>query len=140
MNSTIIKWVLGSFITMAVLAAPFSTRAADGSTNAPTVSAPALQHKKQPTLPYHGKLVSVDTKAKTLTVGTLVLLVSDHTRIVKDGQPAMLEQGIVGENVTGAYRKYDDGKLHAVSINFGARAELKRRQPTAPTNAVATPN
>jgi hypothetical protein len=121
------------------LAAPLSTRA-DGSTNLPTAPQPAPLHKRQPTFPYHGKLVAVDTKAKTLTVGTMVLLVSNHTRIVKDGQPGMLEQGVVGEYVNGAYRKSDDGKLHAVSINFGAHAAIKPRQPAATTNAAATPN
>jgi hypothetical protein len=140
MNSKMIKWILGSLMAMAVLATPFSTRAADGSTNLPTAPQPAPLHKKPANLPYHGKLVSLDTKAKTLTVGTMVLLVSSHTHIVKDGQPATLEQGVVGENVSGAYRKSDDGKLHAVSIFYGTRPELKRRQPAGATNAVTTPN
>jgi hypothetical protein len=140
MNSKMTNWVLGSVMAMAVLAAPLSTRASDGSTNLPTAPQPAPLHKRQPALPYHGKVVAVDTKAKTLTVGTMVLLVSNHTHIVKDGQPATLEQGVIGEYVNGAYRKSDDGKLRAISINFGAHGEIKHRQPAAATNALATPN
>jgi hypothetical protein len=145
MNSKMIKWGLSSLMAMAVLTAPLSTQAADPGTNAPATAPIAPLHKRQPVLPYHGKIVAVDNKAKTLTVtltvGTLVLLVSNHTRIVKDGQPSMLEQGVVGEYVSGAYRKSDDGKLHALSISFGTHAEAKHRQPTAgSTNGVAAPN
>jgi len=136
-----IKWGLSSLMAMAVLASPLSTQAADPGTNAPANPPVAPVHKLQPAFPYHGKIVAIDNRAKTLTVGTLVLLVSNHTHIIKDGQPATLDQGVVGQFVAGAYRKSDNGKLHAIAINFGAHQQPKQRQPTASTtNGAATPN
>ena len=135
------KWGLSSLMAMAVLASPLSTQAADPAANAPTNAPVAPLHKRQPAFPYHGKIVAIDNRAKTLTVGTLVLLVSNHTHIIKDGQPATLEQGVVGQFVAGAYRKSEDGKLHAIAINFGAHQPPKQRQPSiGTTNGLTAPN
>ena len=71
--------------------------------------------------PFHGNLKAVDTSAKTLTVGTLTLQITSDTKITKDGKPATLADGVVGEPVSGAYTKTADGKLNAVVVHFGAK-------------------
>jgi hypothetical protein len=92
------------------------------ATNAP---APAGQTpanpKKHGPLPFHGNLSAADTKAMTLTVGTLTMQVTSDTKIAKDGKAATLADGVVGDPVGGVYKKTDDGKLNAISVHFGAR-------------------
>jgi hypothetical protein len=55
---------------------------------------------------------AVDASAMTLTVGTLTLQITSDTKITKDGKSATLADGVVGEQVSGAYKKTDDGKLN----------------------------
>ena len=76
-------------------------------------------------MPFHGKVTAVDTNAMTLTVGTLTLQVTSDTKITKDGKPAKLSDGVVGEPVRGSYKKTDDGKLNAVTVHFGVKGEGK---------------
>ena len=54
-----------------------------------------------------------------------------HTKITKDGKPAALSDGVVGERVSGSYKKTADGKLDAVTIYFGgsSRSQEKGRHP-----------
>jgi hypothetical protein len=116
--------VLGLFAAVLV-ALPVLSRAE--GTNAPAASnqtTPA-KPKKHDSLPFHGKLSAVDTNAKTLTVGTLTLQITSDTKITKDGQPATLSEGVVGESVGGAYKKTADGKLEAVVLHFGAKPKKK---------------
>ena len=67
----------------------------------------------------------MDTNAKTLTVGALTLQVTPDTKITKDGQPATLLDGVVGQPVSGSYKKTNDGKLNAVTVHFGAKSGEK---------------
>ncbi len=67
----------------------------------------------------------MDTSAKTLTVGTLTLQITSDTKITKDGQPATLSDGVVGEPVGGTYTKTADGKLNALIVHFGAKPKKK---------------
>ena len=64
----------------------------------------------------------------TFTVGTLTLQVTSDTLITKDGKSATLADGVVGEQVSGAYKKTDDGKLNATSVHFGAKAEKAKKE------------
>ena len=118
-----------SLFAAALVAMPALSRAEGSSTNAPAVpgQTPA-QPKKHGNPPFHGNLSAVDTKAMTLTVGTLTLQVTPDTKITKDGKSATLADGVVGEQVSGAYKKTDDGKLNATSIHFGAKAENKNKE------------
>jgi hypothetical protein len=50
--------------------------------------------------------------------------------ITKDGQPAALGDGAVGQPVAGAYKKADDGTLNATTVRFGG----KKKKETAPAN------
>ena len=102
-----------TLIAAALVAVPAISRAED-STNAPAAQAPV--HKKSHGLPYHGKVSAVDANAMTFTVGKMTIGISSTTKITKDGKPAVFSDITVGENVTGSYKKGDDGKLTASSV------------------------
>src|SRR5258708_35790873 len=51
--------------------------------------------------PFHGKLGALDKVAKTITVGKRTFQITSATKIKKAGKPAMLEDGVVGETVSG---------------------------------------
>jgi hypothetical protein len=110
------------------LVTPVLLRADDSSTNsmqsatAPDV-APAKPAKHKRGLPFHGKLDEVDTNAMTLTVGSRTFAITSKTKITKDGQPAVLADGIIGQPVSGYYRTNDDGDLDAVTVHFGAHVK-----------------
>src|ERR1700690_96259 len=119
--------ILGLLTTLVAL--PGLSRAQDAGANPPPAAdqtAPAKPKKHNP--PFNGKVGAVDVGAKTLTVGTLALQVTSDTRVTKDGKPATLADGVVGEPVSGAYTKTADGKLDATTIHFGARAEKKKQE------------
>jgi len=138
MKRTILKITALSLFAAAIAAAPTVTRAQD-ATNTPmaadqafvqTTNAP-VKHKKHDTMPFHGKLSAIDTNAMTLTVGTHTFEITSETKITKDGQPAVLSDGVVGEMARGAYKKGADGKSSATSVHFGAKSagEKKKANP-----------
>lgn len=81
--------------------------------------------KKPAPHPFHGKLAAVDKNAKTITVGTSTFQVTAETLIFKDGKPATLEDGVVGEPATGYVKPAADGKLNATKVTFGAKPDAK---------------
>jgi len=83
--------------------------------------------------PVHGKLAAVDLTAKTLKVADTTYEVTSTTRIMKDGKPATLEDGVVGENVSIVWAE-KDGQKEARSVYFGTRPERKKHAPPAATN------
>jgi hypothetical protein len=108
----------------AILAVPALSRAQDNTANAPAAaekSKPAKKHSG--VLPFHGKLVSVDSDAMTLTVGKRTFQITSETKITKDGKPAVLADGVAGEPVSGSYKKAEDGTLTAATVHFGAKAK-----------------
>jgi hypothetical protein len=114
-----------SLFAAAIVAMPVSAQAQDTtSTNAP--AAPA-KHKKHDTVPFHGKLSAIDTKAMTLTVGERTFEITSDTKITKDGKPATLADGVVSETVGGAYKKDAAGKLIATSVHFGGKADGEKK-------------
>lgn len=124
MKKHVAKITTLSLLAAAIIAAPALLRAADVSTNAPVTVVPKPGIHSG--IPFHGKVTAVDANAMTLTVGNLTLQVTSDTKISKDGKPAKLSDGVVGEQVRGAYRKSDGGKLNsATTIHFGAKGEGK---------------
>jgi hypothetical protein len=121
MTKNISKITVLTLFAAALVAMPVLSRAE--GTNAPAVSDQTTQPqpKRHDALPFHGNLKAVDTSAKTLTVGTLTLQITSDTRITRDGKPAVLSDGVVGESVGGAYKKTADGGLDAVIVHFGAK-------------------
>ena len=129
MAKKISKIAVLSLFAAALVAMPALSRAEGASTNAPASSdqTPA-KPKKHVNLPFHGNLSAIDTKAMTLTVDTLTLQVTSDTLITKDGKSATLADGVVGELVSGVYKKTNNGKLNATSVHFGAKAEMKKKE------------
>ena len=123
MTKNISKITILSLFAAALVAMPALSRAE--VTNAPAASGQTTQTKPKKNPPFHGNLKAVDTSAKTLTVGTLTLQITSDTKITKDGQPATLSDGVVGEPVGGAYTKTADGKLNALIVHFGAKPKKK---------------
>jgi len=75
--------------------------------------------------PFHGKLAAVDQVAKTITCGKSVYQITSQTKIIKDGQPATLAEGVVGEPVSGYVVPAEGGKMAAKSVRFGPKPEAK---------------
>ena len=118
-----------SLLAAAFVALSVLSGAEGAGTNAPASSdQPAVKPGKHGNLPFHGNLSAVDLKAMTLTVGTLTLHVTAETTIIRDGKSATLADGVVGEPVSGAYKKTSDGKLNATSIHFASTAENKKKE------------
>ena len=53
--------------------------------------------KKKTAHPFHGNLAAVDKTAKTIKVGESIYQITSETKIIKDGKPATLDDGVVGE-------------------------------------------
>jgi hypothetical protein len=115
----------------AILVVPALTRAQD-ATNAPaaTQTPPAKKHAatSSATLPFRGTVSAMDTNAMTLTVEKRTFNMTSETIVTKDGKPAVLANGVVGEPVRGAYKKNADGKLDAVTIRFGGAAGATKKE------------
>lgn len=118
------QFALFSLVAAALIAAPSAVRAEDTAAPAApatTETKPAKQ-KNADAIPYHGKVVAVDATAMTITVGEDKLIVTTETKISKDGAKAKLADIVVGDKVTGSYKKGADGKMTAVSIHDGKKA------------------
>ena len=126
MTKNISKITVLSLFAAALVAMPALSRAEGTGTNATASSGQTpAKPRKHVSLPFHGNLSAVDAKAMTFTVDTLTLQVTPDTLITRDGKSATLADGVVGELVSGAYKKTNDGKLTATSLHFGAKAEKK---------------
>jgi len=95
----------------------------------PVAPAPAPPAKKRSTTPqFHGTLTAVDTNAMTLTVEKRTFNMTSETIVTKDGKPAVLADGAVGDAVRGEYKKGAGGKLDAVTIQFGGNTDDKKKK------------
>jgi hypothetical protein len=126
MKTNSVKITLAGLFAAAFIYLPAQLRAQE-STNTPAATAPAKPKPARESLPFTGKLVSVDTNAMTFTVAKRTFAVTSETRINKAGKPATLSEGGVGETVSGAYKKAADGTLHASTVNFGPKAEKEKK-------------
>jgi hypothetical protein len=126
-------------VAAALALVPSISRSQDASstTNAPAQTPPKKHHGA---IPFHGKVVAVDTSAETLTVGKLILNVTSTTKIsnATNGEPAILSDIIVGENVGGSYKKDAAGQLNAQTIHIGVKAKKKKADDSSnSTNSVS---
>ncbi|MGA3284847.1 MAG: DUF5666 domain-containing protein [Verrucomicrobiota bacterium] len=122
MKKQIVKLTLSLFAA-AIVTAPVLSRAQDNGTNppaAPGQTEPAKPKKHEGSV-FRGSVSAVDAKAMTLTIGKRTFEVTSETKITKNGQPAILSDIAVGDKVGGAYKKTDDGKLAATTINDGKK-------------------
>jgi len=132
----IIKFTSMSLLAVALVVSPGLSRAQDTATNAPAASATAPVVKKKGTLPFHGKIATIDAAGATFTVGELVLNVTSTTKISStNGVPATLADFKVGDAVAGAYKKTPEGKLNVTTLHLGGKA--KKKKAVAPVPATA---
>lgn len=134
MKKYIAKVTAVSLLATAMIVLPVVARAqnANADASAPTETTPKA--KKHHLIPFRGKLVAVDVEAKTLKVGKRTFQITSETKILKDGEPATLTDGVIGERVRGAYMKTDDDKLEVVTLHFGAKNAPKHKKPSADKN------
>jgi len=128
MMKSVLKLGAVSLLVAAIAGLPLQLVAQ--STNAPTTDKKAGAAKKDSTAkkgshPFHGKLAVVDKTAKTIKVGESVYQITSATKITKAGKPATLEDGVVGDPVSGFVKPSDDGKMNATTVHFGAKADDK---------------
>jgi hypothetical protein len=127
------QMTLLGLLAAALVALPASSRAEGPNANEGPASTEKPPHGKPDKTdkpgkrgtPFHGKLAAVDAGAMTITVGTMIIHVNADTKVTRHGQPATLADGTVGEPVSGAYQKADDGQLNATVVHFGGKSEGK---------------
>jgi len=130
-----------SLFAAAIVAAPAFSRAQDMTNQAPAVTpaapaaapdqtTPAPVKPKKQGLVFKGTVSAVDTNAMTLTVETRTFDITSDTKITKSGEPATLSDIAVGDKVSGAYKKSEDGKLNATTVRDGK----KKKDAAAPAN------
>jgi hypothetical protein len=78
---------------------------------------------KRDTVPFNGKIASVDKDAKTFTIGERTFQITAETKIMKAGKAATLGDAVVGEEVGGVAKKSEDGKLMVTSVRFGPKPD-----------------
>jgi len=64
------------------------------------------------------KIESIDKEKRTITMGSKTYIVTQNTKITKDGAPFEFEKVEAGMTATGSYRKLDDGTLQLVSLKI----------------------
>ncbi len=117
------KICLTSLTVAAIGLMPIALRAEPTNKAATKAAAESKETAKKPVAgPFHGKLAALDKSLKTITVGKRTFQVTSETQIKKAGKPATLEDGIVGEEVSGYVKPDESGKLIATKVNFGPKA------------------
>ena len=119
---------IGAVGLLAVAIAAMPAQLLAQSTNKPAADTKAAVKKdttakKKQAHPFHGKLAAVDKVAKTIKVGESIYQITSETKITKAGKPATLEDGVVGEPVSGYVKPTGDGKMTATMVRFGAKVE-----------------
>lgn len=124
MKRTVLKIAGLSLLVVAVALAPVQGFAQENQKEkAKAPSAEKAAPKGERAIPFRGKVGAINKTAKTVTVGERVFHITPETRIVKGGKPAKLEDGVIGDEIGGSYRKGSDGKLTAAMVRFGPRPE-----------------
>jgi hypothetical protein len=118
MKKVMVRACLLAILATAVTGTTVQLRAQE--TNTPAVERDNSR-KRPAVLPFHGKLKAIDPAAQTILVHDLTIHVPAQIRIDKSGAAATLADGVVGEMVSGGYRKTSEGKLVATTIHFGPK-------------------
>ena len=122
-----------SLLAVSILGLPLAASAQ--STNTPPAEKKSSKKDSARGHGIHGKLVSVDKTEKTIMVGKSTYQVTSETKITKDGQPATLEDGIVGEPCSGYVKTNEVGKVYLSTLHFGAPPEKKSSKKSDSTTA-----
>jgi hypothetical protein len=120
---------IGAVSVLAAAIAAMPAQLLAQSTNKPTAEKKAgaakkeSEAKKKSARPFRGKLAAVDKTAKTIQVGKSIYYITSETKITKAGQPATLDDGVVGEPTSGYVKPAEDGKMTATTLRFGPKVE-----------------
>jgi len=125
MTKSLLKIGALSFLAAALVASPAQVLAQSTNKPAADKKAAAKGEKKSRSIPFEGNIASIDKAAKTVTVGKRTFQITSETKIFKADKPALLEEGAVGDYVTGSYQKAGEEKLVAHSIYFGGKNKGK---------------
>jgi hypothetical protein len=123
MVKTIGKLTLAGILAAVILGVPVRMSAQD-QPKPPVPPAATAPQPKAKSPPFKGKLGAVDKTAKTITLDDKLkrtFQITSETKLMKNGKPATLDDGVVGDPVTGTYQKGDDGKLVAKTVYFGGK-------------------
>lgn len=82
-----------------------------------------LQNKADKTAPFKGKVEALDAAAKTITVDNMIIVVTDSTKLSKEGKTITLADIKVGDLAHGKTRQNADGKSEAVSVTIGTHVK-----------------
>lgn len=126
-SSLIIGVCIATLVLCAPVTTPAKTNAAPAPSATPAASASPMAKtatgKANRSVPFRGKIASVDAKAKTFTVAgketSRVVKITDQTAITKQGVAATMKDVVANEEVRGLYWKKEDGSLEAKSIRLG---------------------
>jgi len=116
---------IGALALLAAALAGAPAQLVAQTTNNPAAAKKDGAKKSTGAHPFHGKLAAVDKIAKTIKVGKSVYQITSESKITKDGKPAVLEDGVVGEPVTGYVKPAADGKMVVRTVHFGAKTAAK---------------
>jgi hypothetical protein len=118
--------ILGMMVLPSQLFAQITNKTAAEKRPTTETKEPSKTEKKSSAGPFHGKLAAMDKIAKTITVGKRTFQITSETKIKKAGKFATLEDGVVGEDVSGYVKpSAADGKLVATTVNFGPKTDTK---------------
>ena len=94
----------------------------------------ATTETKVKKIPFHGKLLSVDQGAQSITIAgktPRVFHLTPTTKITDGtGAPSSLAAAVVGEDVGGSYSKDATGTMTLFSVRFGAKTGSKAAAET----------
>ena len=111
------------------------SQAADTSSSTNT-AAPKLP----PGMPVYGKVGAVDKQAGTVTLQgkekVRVFQVTPQTRVHREGQPAKLEDIVIGQWIGGYARPDANGRSTLSTLNLGV---VQKTPATGATNSPANP-
>ena len=127
MKKTILKVAVCGLLAAVIAVIPNRSFGEDKKDEKHAGEAQKGEKSKRDTLPFHGKITSVDKAAKTVTIGQRTFQVTPDTKISKGGNPATLDDAAVDEEAGVAYKKSEDGKLTAVSLRFGPKPEAQEK-------------
>ena len=121
-NQTVKKLIV---LTLIAAAGALTTLTARADDQKPT-PVQKKGDKAVSSMPFHGKLDSVDKTAGSIKVGDRTFQVLPTTKVTKDGaKPGTLDDAKLGEAVAGAYHEGDGGKLQLVSLRLGPKPEKR---------------
>ena len=156
-SSLITGVCIATLVLCAPVTAPAKTKAAasPAPSAAPAASASPMAKtatgKANRSVPFRGKITSVDAKAKTFTIAgkatNRVVKITDQTTITKQGVAATMKDIAADEEVRGSYWKKEDGSLEARSVRLGPptaeemakRDARKQKKADAATEASPSP-